>query len=110
MRPFDLEKALAGAPVCTRSGDPVTQLTPFTITSSYSLRGVIDGELFAWTLDGKYKYIDHEWDLFMAPIKKTGWVARRGDIRVSMWLFGTKGAAHAAHPDALSYHEISWEE
>lgn len=45
MKPFDLEKALSGAPVVTWEGKEVTQLTLFDIDeslSSYPLVGVIE--------------------------------------------------------------------
>lgn len=38
LKPFDLEKALAGEPVVTRQGEEVTQLTLFKTSSIYTLR------------------------------------------------------------------------
>lgn len=43
MKPFDLEKALAGERVVTRDGDEVTQITKFDlIRSEYFIRGVVE--------------------------------------------------------------------
>jgi len=105
MKPFNLEAALAGAPVCTRGGEPVTQLTPFTVTSDHPLVGVIEGEFYRWTLDGRFPSYSPR-DLFMAPVKKTGWIARSKYQMVHE----TEDLAKRANPEALGYHEISWEE
>lgn len=46
MKPFDIEKALDGEPVVTRSGQPVTELTLFYATKEeYCLRGVLEHEI-----------------------------------------------------------------
>jgi hypothetical protein len=112
MKPFDLEAALDGAPVQTRDGRPVTQLTHFTVASDYSLAGVIEGYLYQWKLDGSLpsSLDDSRLDLVMAPVKKTGWVARLDDSKIIKWIYDTEEAAQAEYPGALSYHEITWEE
>jgi len=114
MKPFNLEEALAGAPVCTRSGEPVTQLTPFTVTSDHPLVGVIEGEFYRWTLDGRFPSYSPR-DLFMAPVKRTGWVARFGYAHCGASyavgpVYGSEEEVKAYQPDAAGYHEISWEE
>ncbi len=107
MKPFDLTAALAGAPVCTRDGRPVTQLTKFDCYNSAPLRGVIDGCISAWREDGTDR--DGSYILFMAPTKKTGWVARYSKAYVS-GVYESESDALLKAPEALSYHEISWEE
>ena len=107
MRPFNLEAALAGAPVVTRDGREVTQLVMFDCHDNLPVAGVLDGIIHLWSVEGKsgpYKF-----DLFMAPTKKTGWVARMADVCVS-GTFSTKEEAERYRPTALSYHEITWEE
>ena len=52
MKPFDLEAALAGAPVITRDGRPVTQLHKFDATTPLCLVGVVGGEVYSWCLEG----------------------------------------------------------
>lgn len=112
MKPFSLEEALAGAPVCTRDGRPVTKLTNFSVTSDYSLVGVIEGEFYKWMRDGgcSSSYVESERDLFMAPVKKTGWVARLDDSKIIKWIYDTEEAAQAEYPGAAGYHQIEWEE
>lgn len=73
MKPFDLEKALAGEPVVTRDGNPVTQVTKFDCDSAYPLRAVIDGKIISFTTNGNTNVsIEHEHDLFMAEPER--WV------------------------------------
>ena len=56
VRPFDLEKALNGAKVVTRSGKEVTELHNFTtIEGVFTLLGVVGGYLHDWKING-----DHE--------------------------------------------------
>ena len=107
MREFNLEQALAGHPVCTRDGRPVTQLVKFDVNEGYLLCGVIDGEFYRWGDDGTWGM--DALDLFMAPVKKTGWVARYADF-VSGQILKTEIESKDAYPGALSYHEIAWEE
>jgi hypothetical protein len=117
MKPFDLEAALAGAPVQTRDGRPVTQLTNFSVTSDYSLIGVIEGEFYKWMRDGGHlsPYIESERDLFMAPIIRTGWIARyrcprKKGYYASIRIYDSKEEVEHEEPDAISYHPIEMEE
>ena len=75
LKPFDLEKALAGEPVVTRDGQEVTQLKKFDVDGE-PLVGVHDGTIETWEIDGSY--INHTQesllDLFMAPVEKVVWV------------------------------------
>lgn len=67
MKQFNLEQALQGRPVVTREGKVVTQLKFFEVTKSYSLAGIIDGDLHMWCADGRYYKNGYENpnDLFM---------------------------------------------
>ena len=107
MKPFDLTAALAGAPVCTRDGREVTQLHKFDGVT-YGLVGVIQGQLYTWSVDGKADTGSHR-DLCMAPVKKTGWVAMYSKAYVS-GMYESESDALQKAPEALSYHEITWEE
>lgn len=72
LKPFDLEKALAGEPVVTRQGEEVIQLTLFKTNDIYNLAGVVDGELLRFTPTGEYlRNESHELDLFMKVEVKT---------------------------------------
>jgi hypothetical protein len=117
MREFNLEQALAGHPVCTRDGRPVTQLTRFDISGSVCWAGVVVGyNLCTWAADGRHDgdYCSH-FDLVMTPIKKTGWVARRIYHREKTFytsgeIYATEQTAKDCEPCAISYHQIEWEE
>jgi len=82
MKPFNLERALAGDPVCTRNGMKVKIGGHYS--ESHPRHRVIgwldDGRCCSWCDDGTYwtyaRTGAHQYDLFMAPIKRkmTGWV------------------------------------
>lgn len=75
MRPFDLEKALAGAKVVTRDGREVTQLTKFDTCRDWCLIGLLDGDFRSYDVNGKYKRNEEsDKDLFMAHEKQSIWV------------------------------------
>ena len=103
MRPFDLERALAGDKVVTRDGREVTQLTKFNSVGE-CLAAVVDGELITWGEDGRYwaNGKDSGLDLFMAPKTVKRWVNfYPADLsyQANGFAFGSemaaKGAAHA---------------
>ena len=81
MKPFDLELAKAGHPVCTRDGRKVRIIcfdrenTKFPIVA---LVQYVDGErVNTFTNEGKYSQVvdcNVEVDLFMASEKKEGWI------------------------------------
>lgn len=108
MKPFDLEAALAGAPVVTWDGRQVKQLTKFNTTyREHVLYGVVDGWVCSWNIDGTT--ISETGALRMAPTKKTGWVSRhQGGVYTG--ISDTEEKARETNPSALSYHEIEWEE
>jgi len=73
MKPFNLEKALAGEKVVTGAGKEVTELTYFkTINGKYKVRAVIGGELDSFTEEGwhDYSHKNDKMDLFMAPVQR----------------------------------------
>jgi len=75
MEKFNLERALAGEPVCTRDGRDVTQLVKFDIDSDYQIWGVINQFMYGWDLDGKNSNLkDTPTDLFMKPKENAIWV------------------------------------
>lgn len=110
MKPLNLEVALNGAKVVTSDGAEVKQLTLFDCTTStlYCLYGVVNGRLCNWHIDTN--------ELFMAPVKKTGWVASTHfndkDVCMCSRIFETKELAKEVFWDAEVYrfHEIEWEE
>lgn len=55
MKPFNLQEALAGKTVVTRSGKTVTQFAQFSLVQDeYSLYGVIEGRIHRWLRSGEY--------------------------------------------------------
>jgi hypothetical protein len=79
LKPFNLERALAGDPVVTRDGREVTQLIVFNIDyqMTYPVHGVCNKDIMQWTKEGKWTVSRREptnTDLFMKPKKKTYWV------------------------------------
>lgn len=75
MKPFNLERALAGNKVVTREGVEVTEIYKFTTaTSQFKIAAVVHGVLKTCTVDGVYSPgVPSQHDLFMAPVKKQIW-------------------------------------
>lgn len=78
LKPFDLERALAGDPVITRDGRSVQEIHHFKYDKSEWCVGVvIDGGYWRYCMDGSTcrAYNSPEGrDLFMAPIEKEYWI------------------------------------
>lgn len=72
LKPFDLERALAGEPVCTVEGIPVSQVTRFETLDDFTLYGVVDDTVLPWRDDGTCGVSTH--DLRMAPKTRTVYV------------------------------------
>jgi hypothetical protein len=79
MKPFNLEEAKAGKPVCTRDGRPV-RIVDFNVKSKkYPILALIDngGTEIPQTYkkDGKWSMKEEDGhDLFMKETEKHGWV------------------------------------
>ena len=103
MKPFDLERALAGDKVVTRDGREVTQLTKFN-SDADCLAAVVDGELITWGEDGLYwvKGRDSGFDLFMAPKTVKRWVNFYSP-EAGAWDYETpEKAKECARPEAIA--------
>lgn len=116
MKPFNLEQALAGAPVMFRNGAAVDEVfysktlknqPIFSITSSY-IRQHNENGMFL--VDDR----ESDYDLFMAPTKREGWLIKRKDNNnnlLSTMIFDTEEAAKLAlSGDQYEYIKIEWEE
>lgn len=122
MKPFNLEAALKGAKVVTRDGREVSEIYHFkTDSEGYPVVAVVEGTRRSYTTDGKFAYCSKEGlDLFMAPIKKEGWVnlypPYAGDwggfiVRTSNGVYATKEEAdNAAAGNRTDCIKIEWEE
>ena len=78
MKPFNLERALAGDPVCYRNGEPVLHV--FYAEKSPDIRRLFSisqfGDVYRHQKNGGF-YLNGRQDsidLFMAPVKKTYWM------------------------------------
>ena len=68
MKPFNLEEALNGAKVITRSGQEVTQLVKFNADEKDTLYGVVSKEIVSWADNGRFMINDHYLDLFIKEL------------------------------------------
>lgn len=81
-KPFDLEAAKSGKPVCTRNGQEVriicfdAKLKNYSIVALVKEKGSTQEYLHTYTNEGRiyYKNPTHSLDLVMPLKKKTGWV------------------------------------
>lgn len=81
MKPFDLEKAKAGSPVCTRSGEKARIICFDANNDQYPIIALIyiineNGEVpLSFTKGGRYMGLEEDSkDLFMVAEKKEGWI------------------------------------
>ena len=82
MKPFKLEQAKAGAPVCTRNGQPVRIICyDMKGYSNYPILALVENlngkeeSIISYTPSGhKSLYSETGIDLMMAPVKREGWV------------------------------------
>jgi hypothetical protein len=77
MKPFNLERALAGDPVVTRDGRPVkiagynSNVNPY-----YQVIGWVDELVVTWKKSGQIANCGNDFDLFMAPTERKEWIVR----------------------------------
>ena len=126
MKPFDLEKAKAGAQVVQRCGRRA-RIVDFALKNeAYPLVVIYTDDmgrehLTEFSVEGKYygDQSDDYRDLFMAPVKREGWVniyrsAHGGaqDCYPQPLIFNTQEEAiAAAYPSSLrATTRIEWEE
>lgn len=78
MKKFNLERALAGDKVVTRNGQKVNKIVNFDGIgkNKKSIAFVLNGNVFTCKKDGRFKIgnIDSGHDLFMAQVKRQGWI------------------------------------
>lgn len=130
MKEFDIEKAKAGAPVCTREGRKVRIVCFDVKGNKYPILALaeypngVDEDIMWYTRDGKY--YDHELDfgqsvddLMMATIKHEGWVniyKRQGEDAVCSGLIypsydeAEQHGKTAINIDYITTIHIEWEE
>lgn len=116
LKPFDLEAALNGAEVVTRSGKQVSELVYLkTIRNSpYKVVASIDGDLETYSDQGAYNSdTSSELDLFMKPQQITKWVniysTTSGHLSCGGSLFDTKEKAQKFLEGAIDTIQITFE-
>ena len=98
-KPFNLEEALAGAKVVTRSGEEVSQLTLFKdVKNDYPLLGVIGKDLESFRINGDYsKRYESTFDLFLVVETKKVYVnifeGKNGNLFVAPQYFKDRKTA-----------------
>ena len=117
MKPFNLEQALAGAPVVTRNNCPIVELTYLQTTSNLAVVRKYDEKLISYFIPASGKLsstIDYATDLFMAPIKKEGWINVYNVHSLDVTgknIYPTEEAALANKGfDCIATIKIEWEE
>lgn len=121
MKPFNLEQALAGAPVITRDGTKVIRL--FTVPEANPEHRLVavfdDGRVDTLYENGKYyEAQDYHNDLFMVPTKKEGYINICKDEHTehiavnSTFVYRTKEEAEAVSgwSGYIATIKIEWEE
>jgi len=121
LKPFDLEAAKAGKPVCTRNGQEVriicfdAKLKNYPIVALVKEKGSTQEYLHTYTNEGRiyYKNPTHSLDLVMPLKKKTGWVNIfvNGEYTVSN-IYTTEQSAkvNAIISKAVDTIQIEWYE
>lgn len=126
MKPFDLEKAKAGAPLCTREGfrarivcfDADNKRFPLVVLIKDSDNSGEYPTLYnkeGFFFDGKK---DHPKDLCMVGEKKEGWmnIYKRMDQVMNSSIYETKGEAmykiirENEYPTYITTVKVEWEE
>lgn len=113
MKPFDLEKALAGEAVVTRYGIPVKNIR--IGNSAWPVFGDVENLEEKWKLSGTYySVVESEYDLFMAdtqppdyaiPAEATGIEAELCRMFTERQAFGIKKYGVTVEDNPLSLRE-----
>lgn len=121
LKPFSLEAAKAGKPVCTRDGRKA-RIICFDRKGIYSIVALIDGEqenIQSYTNNGRLRCTDleSELDLMMLPEKHEGWInviKNQDNYYYCKGVFDTEEYARnneANYPGlAVATVKIEWEE
>lgn len=118
LKPFDLEAAKAGKPVCTRDGRKARIICFDTINKgNYPIIALLEDKgceaIFYYNKDGKCN-VGTERDLMMLPEKKEGWVNlcknNYGDTLAVGVFPNREEAVSNCPPSYLGTIKIEWEE
>lgn len=112
LKPFDLQAAKAGKPVCTRSGKPVRIICFDVKGAKHPIIALVkeDGyeRVCSYMPDGRRFEEEKEWsdDLMMIPERKEGWV---NVSKFSLYASKEEALSHKTY-DIIATIKISWEE
>lgn len=119
LRPFDLEAAKAGKPVCTRDGRKV-RIICFDQKDIAPIVGLVTGldgkeSIYAFYKDGRVSSQEERVDdLMMLPEKKEGWINlcknNHGDTLAAGVFPSREEAVSNCPPSYLGTIKIEWEE
>ena len=117
LKPFDLDKAKEGKPVCTRDGRKARIICYDMKADEYHIVALIDDggeEIVCFFSENGLRDVDGEsrWDLMMLPEKHDGWVnVYKGGLLDTKSYNTKKEAFDKASPrDYIDTVKISWEE
>ena len=77
LKPFNLEAAKSGKPVCTRDGRKVRIISCSLMNKNFPIAAIVEGEeenVYQFEANGVCDEHDENLDLMMLPEKKEGWV------------------------------------
>ncbi|MBO7692953.1 MAG: hypothetical protein J6Y28_01705 [Acholeplasmatales bacterium] len=120
MKPFNLELAKQGHPVCTRDGKPARIICFDAKHPIYPIIALIENggseEPYAFSIDGIYyvESIIKDKDLMMASVKHESWINiyrnENGVITPGRIYESKKEAIKCRMPDTIDTIKIEWEE
>lgn len=128
MKPFNIEEAKQGKPVCTRGGNPARIICFDANNSHYPIIALVnlnnqEEDPIAYTKEGKYTISEtkHNKDLVMVSEKKQGWInfyRRAGRIMTGTYVYeteemaksNTRGVTGERDPDYIDTIRVEWEE
>ena len=117
LKPFDIQKAKDGKPVCTRNGKKA-RIICFDVKAKKPIAALITNddteEVHFYYDNGRSdQYLEYRYDLMMLPEKKEGWVNiyNDGGTYYSKYIYKTeKEQADTISPNHVATVKIEWYE
>ena len=109
LKPFDLEAAKAGKPVCTRDGRKARIISCSLRNKNFPIAAIVEDEeenVYQFEANGVCDEHDENLDLMMLPEKKTGWI----NIKKDGGIFKSREEAERNCSDDYFVVEVEWEE
>lgn len=109
LKPFDLEAAKAGKPVCTRDGRKARIISCSLRNKNFPIAAIIEDEeenVYQFEANGVCDEHDENLDLMMLPEKKEGWV---NVSKFSTYASKEEALSHKTY-DIISTVKVEWYE